>query len=368
MRAHPRPIIPTALVLLTLAIGWAPVVWTEPVTTQAPARSADRATASPQALARAVDAVGMTVSSIDRSVAFFSTVLTFETVSDIEVTGVEYDRLQGVFGVRMRVVRMRLGGEEIELTEYLTPRGRRVPDDSRSNDRWFQHVAIIVSDMDEAYARLRAHGVEHASPEPQRLPDWNTAAGGITAFYFKNPDGHPLEVLQFPAGKGDHKWHTLARQVPRRIFLGIDHTAIVVGDTSASLAFYRDVLGLRVAGDSTNYGIEQERLNNVFGARLRITGLRAERGPGIEFLEYLSPRNGRPADGIQSNDLAHWETTFATDAADAAFERVRQGRALLVSPAVTTLPERSGLPNTARGRKGFMVHDPDGHAVKVIER
>ena len=98
---------------------------------------------------------------------------------------------------------------------------------------------------------------------------------------------HPLEILQFPTGKGDPRWHAASG----RLFLGIDHTAIVVGDTDRSLAFYRDLLGLRVVGESTNYGSEQERLNNVFGARLHITGLRAAAGPGVEFLE-LGKREG----------------------------------------------------------------------------
>jgi catechol 2,3-dioxygenase-like lactoylglutathione lyase family enzyme len=313
---------------------------------------------SPAPLIESVERIGMTVSNMDRSVAFFSSVLTFEKVSDDEVAGTEYEKLQGVFGLRMRVVRMRLGREEIELTEYLTPRGRPVPIDSRSNDRWFQHVAIIVSDMDQAYARLRQHNVEHASPEPQRLPDWNVAAGGIQAFYFKDPDGHPLEILAFPAGKGDPKWHVTNGQ----LFLGIDHTAIVVADTETSLHFYKDLLGLRVAGDSVNYGPEQERLNNVFGARLHITGLRASRGPGIEFLEYLAPRNGRLAAGIQANDLAHWETTVATGDSTQAFDQFLRERVFLVSPAVAVRQEGPLF------RKAILVNDPDGHPVKVIER
>ena len=55
-------------------------------------------------LVKSVDAVGMTVSDMDRSVEFFSKVLSFEKVSDIEVAGSEYERLQGVFGARMRIV------------------------------------------------------------------------------------------------------------------------------------------------------------------------------------------------------------------------------------------------------------------------
>jgi catechol 2,3-dioxygenase-like lactoylglutathione lyase family enzyme len=313
---------------------------------------------APAALIESVERVGMTVSNMDLSVAFFSTVLTFEKVSDEEVSGPEYEKLQGVFGLRMRIVRMRLGSEEIELTEYLTPRGRPVPVDSRSNDRWFQHVAIIVSDMDQAYARLRQHNVEHASPEPQRLPDWNPAAGGIKAFYFKDPDGHPLEILEFPDGKGDPKWH----EPNGKLFLGIDHTAIVVSNTETSLHFYRDLLGFRVAGESVNYGPEQERLNNVFGARLHITGLRTSRGPGIEFLEYLAPRNERPVTGIQANDLAHWETTLATADSGRAFEQFLRRRVFLVSPGIAAPQGTTGF------RKAILVNDPDGHPVKVIER
>src|SRR6185369_13604141 len=102
-----------------------------------------------------------------------------------------------------------------------------------------------------------------------------------------------------------------------KLFLGVDHTAIVVADTGASLRFYRDLLGMRVAGESENHGTEQEHLNNVFGARLRITALRAAAGPGIELLEYLAPGDGRiyPADS-RANDLWSWQTRLATDDAE----------------------------------------------------
>src|SRR6266446_6621715 len=239
------------------------------------------------ALVDGVDAIGITVSDMDRAVGFYSKVLTFEKVSDTEVAGESYEHLEGVFGLRMRVVRMRLGDEYIELTEYLAPKGRPIPVDSRSNDRWFQHIAIIVSDMDKAYAWLRQNKVEHASSGPQRLPDWNKNAAGISAFYFKDPDGDVLEILQFPPDKGDPKWHARTD----KLFLGIDHTAIVVADTETSLKFYHDLLGMRIVGTSENYGTEQEHLNNVFGARLRITTLHAARGPGVEVLEYLTPRD-----------------------------------------------------------------------------
>jgi catechol 2,3-dioxygenase-like lactoylglutathione lyase family enzyme len=306
-----------------------------------------------------VEAVGLTVADMDRSVAFYRQVLSFEVVSDVEVAGAAYEQLQGVFGVRLRVVRLRLGEEAIVLTEYLTPKGRPAPADARSNDRWFQHIAIIVSDMERAYQWLRQHKVEHVSPGPQRLPDWNPNAGGITAFYFKDPDGHPLEILQFPMGKGNSRWH----RPTDRLFLGIDHTAIVVGNTEASLRLYRDVLGMTVVGESDNYGPEQERLNNVFGARLRITTLRAAAGPAIEFLEYLTPRDGRPMPAdARTNDLIHWQTTLVTRHVSAVAQQVRSGFFTWVSPGVVTV---SG--NHLGFTQGILVRDPDGHVLQLVE-
>lgn len=315
------------------------------------------AAAAKPALAASVDTVGFTVSDMDRSLVFFEEVLAFEKVSDVEVTGGEYERLQGVFPLRMRVVRLRLGTETLELSEYLAPRGRPIPADSRSNDGWFQHVAIIVSDMQKAYAHLRHHRVEHASSGPQRLPDWNAAAGGIEAFYFKDPDGHVLEVLAFPPGKGEPRW-----QRKDALFLGIDHTAIVVDDTERSLAFYRDVLGLRAAGASENHGEEQERLNAVFGARLRITALRSGGGPGVELLEYLAPSDGRPIPlDARASDLAHWQTTFTTESADTGYAALRSQGARFVSPGAVTLPDR-----TLGFLRGLTARDPDGHALRLV--
>jgi catechol 2,3-dioxygenase-like lactoylglutathione lyase family enzyme len=347
---------------LRVALLSATVAFAAAGTAQAPAqpRTASIAGARSRAAVLAVGPVGMTVSDMDRAIEFYSTVLTFEKISDVELTGEAYEHLVGVFGSRARIVRMRLGDELIELTEFLAPHGRPIPPDSRSQDGWFQHIAIIVTDMDRAYAHLRHHKVQHVSTGPQRLPDWNPSAGGIEAFYFKDPDGHTLEILAFPAGKGLPKWH---RRASNALFLGIDHTAIVSRDTQASLVFYRDLLGLSIAGESENYGTEQEHLNNVFGARLRITALRAAAGPGIELLEYLAPRDGRPyPPDARANDLLHWQTTLVVANADAIASAVRRAKARFVSPGVTSLA------NTPLAfLRGLQVRDPDGHVMQLIE-
>lgn len=303
-----------------------------------------------------VEAVGITVKDMRTATDFYTRVLPFETMADEEVSGPEFERLFGVFGMRARIVRLRLGDEFIELIDFIVPEGRPMPVDSRSNDEWFQHIAIIVSDMDAAYAHLRNHDVAHASPSPQRLPDWNENAGGIEAFYFRDPDGNHLEILAFPADKGDPRWH-----VPTdRLFLGIDHTAVVVRDTEEALRFYRDGLGMTVRGHSENYGIEQERLNNVFGARLKITSVGANTGPAIEFLEYLSPGTGRPIPAdTRANDLWYWQIRLRSDSLDSLSKRIAARGGSLVSPGVIAMPE------AAQFRNALHARGPTGHAVLI---
>jgi len=299
-----------------------------------------------------VDSVGITVSDMDRALDFYTKVLPFEVVSEKEVAGDAFEHDVGVFGARARIVRLKLGDEIFELTDYLAPEGRPIPVDSRSNDRWFQHIAIVVSDMDKAYDLLRRNHVQHASTGPQTIPAWNKGAAGIRAFYFRDPDNHNLEILWFPPDKGAAKWHNTDR-----LFLGIDHTAIVVSDTGASLRFYRDTLGFKVAGESENYGTEQEHLNNVFGAHLLITSIREGVGPAIEFLEYLTPQNGRPYPlDSQANDVWNWQIRLMTANAEGLERKILAGRYRLIAASI---PEAA--------HKTFLVRDPDGHTLQITE-
>jgi catechol 2,3-dioxygenase-like lactoylglutathione lyase family enzyme len=323
--------------------------------------------ASTQAGVREVGAIGLTVADLGHELNFYTNTLPFELVSVSDLSGKEQDNLLGLGGVKLRVATLKLGDERISLTEHLAIKGQPIPRDSHSFDRWFQHIAIVVSDMDKAYARLLAHKVKHVSTAPQTLPEWNKDAGGIQAFYFRDPEDHVLEIIWFPPGKGNPKWQPRAAGIlpaepdegtaggtrGSTLFLGIDHTAIVVSDTDRSLAFYRDALGMRVAGGAHNYGTEQEHLNQVFGANLRITALRAERGPGIEFLEYLAPPGGRdlPADA-RANDLVFWNTQLVVGDLKKQADALRAGGTTFVS-----------APGPAS--RAQIVRDPDGHALQL---
>jgi len=305
--------------------------------------------ASSQAAVREVGAIGLTVGDLDREIEFYTRVLPFEKVSASKSTAGAADGLLGLTGTQLRSADLKIGDERITLTEHLTNKGRPIPSDSRSFDHWFQHIAIVVSDMDRAYEHLRRVKVKHVSTAPQTLPAWNKDAGGIKAFYFRDSEDHVLEIIWFPPGKGDPKW----QQTTTNLFLGIDHTAIVVSDTDKSLAFYHDLLGMRVVGRAENYGVEQEHLNQVFGARLRITALRAERGPGIEFLEYITPPGGRTLpDDAKANDLIFWQTWLHVDDLHRLEQRLHSNGARFVS----------GGKDTAQR----IVRDPDGHALRLV--
>jgi len=207
--------------------------------------------------------------------------------------------------------------------------------------------------MDRAYAWLGENHIQHVSSVPQTLPAWNKNAAGIQAFYFKDPDGHVLEIIHFPAGKGDPRWQAPGDD----LFEGIDHTAIAVSDTDRSLAFYRDTLGMRISGVSENYGDEQEHLNAVFGAHLRITSLRAAQGPGVELLEYITPRTGKPISvDARASDIAHWETIVDEPDVTQAWAQLLDRHTHLISPAPTNVTSRSG----------FLFADPDGHVLAAV--
>jgi catechol 2,3-dioxygenase-like lactoylglutathione lyase family enzyme len=316
----------------------------------------------------AVSWIGFTVSDMDRSVAFYQEVLDFKKVSEVEVDGPEYDQLWGLFGVRARVARLRLGEQTLELIQFLAPPDLKpLPVPSYSNDLWFQHIAIVVRDMEAAWAQLRKHHVRQISPRPQTIPLSNPSAAGIKAIKFRDPDGHNLELLWFPEGKGSVRWHETApawNSSGHSLFLGVDHTAMTVRSTEHSIKFYRDLLGMTVAGGTLNMGTEQQHLDSLPGARARVTGMKPVTSPpGLEFLEYELPAAGRPIPtDSHPTDLWHWQTTLVVSDAEAVATRV-QGIGQWVSSTIVTLPDQ------ALGFiKGFQVRDPDGHVVQIVER
>lgn len=302
--------------------------------------------------------VGMTVAQMEQSIEFYTQVLSCQKIADMEVSGEDWEKLQNLFGLRMRIVQMQLGEEIICLMEYSTPQGRPIPFDSRSNDRLFQHLAVVVRDIEQAYQHLRRYRVQHTSNCPQQLPDWNEKLGGVKAFYFKDPDGHNLELIEFPPDKIEPKW-----QQTEGMFLGIDHTAIVVADAEASLPLYRDCLGLKLALQAENYGTEYEHISGLFGSRVQVNSLESDSGMGFELLEYIAPTNGRPMPSdSRANDIWHYQTTIAVKDLDAIASQLPQQPCRIISPGIVEISAAElGF------KRGLAIADLDGHVLHLVE-
>ena len=309
-----------------------------------------------------VASVSMTVGDMERSIDFYTTILSCIKVNDREVAGQDIDQLYGLDAITLRLVTLQLGEQTMELIEFITPKGRPIPPNLRSFDRAFQHIAIVVSDMELAYQQIEHYDgpygiLSKTSSIPQTLPDWNLVAGGIQAFYFKDPDGHNLELIHFPKGKGKDKWH----QPTLSLFLGIDHTAIVIANTIASRAFYCDLLGLKLQQESRNLGLEQEHLSDVKNARVYVSSLSASSGLGIELLEYMEPHGGRPIPiDTHANDLWFWQTTIVVEDLVDQVQRLKSYGFPLV--------DTKGIEIPALGLKqSLLIRDPDGHTMRLTE-
>jgi catechol 2,3-dioxygenase-like lactoylglutathione lyase family enzyme len=241
-----------------------------------------------------------------------------------------------------------LGRQRIELLEFTNSGGRPYPPDSTSTDLWFQHMAIVVSDMADAHQRVLANPrfrpISRAGPV--RLP---LMSGGATAFKFRDGDGHPLELLAFPDGQAPAEW----RGHDRGCFLGVDHTAIAIRDAAISIGFFTGVFGFSVGTRTENRGPEQADLDDVDGVHVSVTQLGPDLpSPRLELLHYHAGSRRPVPRGTASNDIAATHSVIQVASLDAvAAALARRG------------PPQTGVDRmTLRGGvRAALITGPDGH-------
>lgn len=319
-----------------------------------------------------ISSFGFTTAHADAAAHFFETTLGFTRGESLLVDAGAYAQLVGLPGSRLKLVRLHLGAETLELSEVLNlgdglRPGRPIPADSRSCDLWFQHICIVVSDLEAASASARqaiaSGSLEGVSTAPQTLPDWNTAAAGIQAYKFRDPEGHNLELLQFPPDKGEARWHSA--QPASAPFLGIDHSAISVADTPGSCRFYDELLGLRLGGDGVNSGPTQDGLDGLKDTRVRITGHRCPTGAGVECLNYQPPNIGRPRPADQgAQDLAHWQIRLRVADLDQIAATAEDFGGQPLHGGVIELGHQAALVGSERA---LQLADPDGHQLQLLQ-
>ena len=317
--------------------------------------------------------LGFSCSDAAGLASFYKNHLGCRHLGSLEINAGPYAELLGLAGSRLRLERLQLGAEQLELREVLAlgpglRPGRLIPADSRSNDLWFQHICIVVADLEAAAASVRGlieqGSLRSISSSPQTLPSWNRGAAGIQAFKFHDPEGHCLELLQFPPDKGDAHWHRRAATMTSP-FLGIDHSAITIADTPRSCRFYDELLGLQLGSDGVNSGIEQDHLDGLEGTTVRITGHRCPEGPGVECLNYQEPENGRPMPANQNAaDVAHWQIRLAVSDLEGIATRLEHYGGRRVSREIVTLSADQAA--VLGFNRALQVRDPDGHQLQLV--
>jgi catechol 2,3-dioxygenase-like lactoylglutathione lyase family enzyme len=254
---------------------------------------------------RRIASFGLTSPDAARLMDFYATAFGARHVSSEHLNGARFERQMGVHGGALRHT-VQLGREAVDIVQFDRP-GRPYPRPLSPDDTAFQHFALVVSNMGLALAQLRgAPGwTPISSGGPQRLPQ---GSGGVTAFKFQDPDGHPLELLAFPEHAVPPVWK---ERTACGIFLGIDHSAISVRNTAISTAFYQS-MGFTVTAQTFNHGLEQANLDGLPCPQVEVTALSlAASTPHLELLCYRS-RVHPPRQVSASNDVAATRITLAT--------------------------------------------------------
>ena len=315
-----------------------------------------------------IKSIAQTTKNIDEQIRWYCETLGFKAGKREILEGKWLNELLGISDAVVDRVRLHLGDEELELWEFQKKvdlknnsfQGEVIPVDSKSNDLWFQHICIVVKDIEEAF-RKGADKAEQISSKPQTLPEWNTGAANIKAVKFKDINGHSLELLNFPEDKGDMRWH--GNQID--LFKGIDHTAIGVSDTEKSIEFYRGILNLDLVGQGINYGKEQDEMDGLENTKVLISTLRPNNhGMGIELLDYQLPnRERRPRINPKATDLNEWRVILLVENLRDIYTRLKSSNSSKSLGSIVSIPE-----NIWGGVTACQIRDPDGHALLLIEK
>ena len=222
------------------------------------------------------------------------------TLEGHEAIGQEEMALLGLTGGGRRI-RLRLGAQRLDL-DCFEIQGKPYARDATATDLSFQHFAIVTDDAAAAWQRAARLGAAPISRgAPVHLPP---STGVAAAVKFRDPEGHPLELLQL-LSPGASRWRGTG-------LLGIDHSAISVADASASRSFY-EALGLLAHAPTVNQGSAQSALDGVPDAQVDVVPMLPQRDtPHLELLGYRHPK-GRAAAPLGANDVAATRIVWAAD-------------------------------------------------------
>ena len=145
---------------------------------------------------RGVHHAGVTVSSLDRALAFYRDVLGLEVFAVAERRNETIGAIVGYPGAAIKLAFVGVPGDaaRVELLEYLEPRGDGP--DGETFRPGTGHVCFRVDDIDTLYEQIADSGFTPRSAAPVTITEGPNA--GARAFYVRDPDGYTVELFQPP--------------------------------------------------------------------------------------------------------------------------------------------------------------------------
>ena len=147
----------------------------------------------------AADHTGITVSNLERSLAFWRDVLGFEFSHTADQKGEMAEQITGVKGAELKLAVVKSPtGHKIELLEYLAPAHRKQRAERRPCDVGHVHIALTVENLKALLEKIAASGWK-AAGKPQMLTAGPNA--GKRVIYVRDPDGTTIEFMELPSSK-----------------------------------------------------------------------------------------------------------------------------------------------------------------------
>ena len=301
--------------------------------------------------------VVISVEDLDASLKFYSEILGFKKLADVEMDSEATGKLFGVSkGTSARIVVVGREGADVGMVRLVQFKPRYhglAQQDVKLWDLGVSYLHINVDDVDRRYQEIQTRGFAFLGPPTEwKVPEQNRT---VIEALFHGPDGVIIDLLHFETGSGK-------RDEQRSKYSEIINAAQVVPDMDRALAFYRDILGLVVLKDQVpgNKQLDSQ-LQFPPGTRIRVVHLASgDRATGkIELVQFLNIR-GRDLTPKPPN-TGLFMLAFVVEDIEILIEDLRQNKIPVVCP-----PTEIGSTIYGR-RKVATVQAPNGILVEFVQ-
>lgn len=296
------------------------------------------------------------VSDVNRSLSFYRDKLGMSVYYDQEIASRATAKLLGVPDARVRLISLQ-SDESVNgmvgLLSFLSPEIKpRTAIRQKISD---PDVALLFMaddiDIQATYKRLKGANAETVcAPLEYEVP----GRGPVSGFTCMDPDGVLVALMCFGPLKQNSG---IIKASPTR------RTTLVTGDIDKSLAFYRDVIGLKVFYDQEIDSEGESKMLGIPGARIRMVSLQSgDQNEGmVGLMSFQSPE-------LKTRDAVRKITSqpdicliFLTDEIEVVYDRMLKHDVVVKCPPIEYEIPGRGI------SAGLTCYDPDGVIIEFTQ-